>query len=221
MARRERKDFFGRVSGQGVIPVFSSPIIEVNEHVIEACFRAGVEIFEFTNRVPRAAHLFETLRNYCEKEFPDLILGAGTIRRQSDAKDFISAGAQFIVGPNYNSDIVLLCSGVIPYCPGCMTPSEIETAQEALGEEAIIKVFPGSVLGPGFVQAVRATNSSLRLMVTGGIERSRQSLKTWFDAGAAALGTGLNANLVNEKLWGKLSEEMRQLLEFATELKSR
>lgn len=222
MPRSASTDLYDRIAAQAVIPVFSDTDLEVNKRVLEACARAGAELFEFTNRVPRAARLFAELAMFAEKEFPDVILGAGTVRREDAAKEFIHAGAKFIVGPNFHTGIAMYCAGKIPYSPGCATSTELETAQEHLGENAILKVFPGSTLGPGFVRSVLATNRSLRLMITGGVKPDEKNLGEWFSAGAIAVGIGselINPEHIAAQTWGKLSTEIGAVLLRASEIK--
>ena len=182
---------FELIQSQRIVPVFSSADFEVNCKVIDACVSAGLKVFEFTNRVPNAEKLCASLRAWASQRHPSLVFGVGTVRRLQQAKNFRIAGAQFLVGPNYNQDIAEFATRIqLPYSPGCATSTELENAQSYLGEDALLKVFPGSVLGPKFVKSVIATNETLKLMITGGVSPTRESLNDWFSAGAVAVGMG-------------------------------
>ena len=208
---------------QGVVPVFSNADHKVNCEVVRACAEGGARLFEFTNRIDDAVLKFEQLRKIVEAEHPDLVLGAGTIRTLAQAKQFFDAGAKFLVGPNYSEEVAQfsLKHGV-PYSPGCMTPTELEYAQATLGKEALIKVFPGSSVGPGFVRSVLATNPTLRLMITGGVKPDRDSLKSWFDSGALAVGMGsemLSKQAIAESRWTDITEAVSNALKLAIEVR--
>jgi 2-dehydro-3-deoxyphosphogluconate aldolase/(4S)-4-hydroxy-2-oxoglutarate aldolase len=101
---------------------------------------------------------------------------------------YIAAGANFVVSPALNPDVPRLCSRrKIAYMPGCGSLSEISAAEE-LGVE-IVKVFPGSsVGGPGFVKAVLGTCPWTRIMPTGGVNATEESISVWFNAGVACVG---------------------------------
>ena len=113
----------------------------------------------------------------------------GTIVDAPTAALFINLGADFIVGPMFNRDIVELCNRrKIAYVPGCATLTEISQA-EAAGVE-LVKIFPGSVLGPAFVKAVKGPQPWSRMVVTGGVTPTQAGIQEWFGAGAAAVGIG-------------------------------
>jgi 2-dehydro-3-deoxyphosphogluconate aldolase/(4S)-4-hydroxy-2-oxoglutarate aldolase len=105
---------------------------------------------------------------------------------------FIDSGANFVVGPTLNPEVARACNRrKISYSPGCGSATEIMQAEE-LGVE-IVKIFPGdSVGGPGFVKSIRGPMPWTRIMPTGGVETTQESIKTWFKAGVAAVGIGSN-----------------------------
>jgi 2-dehydro-3-deoxyphosphogluconate aldolase/(4S)-4-hydroxy-2-oxoglutarate aldolase len=109
--------------------------------------------------------------------------------KNSDAEAFIEAGASFIVSPCFIETVSDVCyQNKIPYMPGCMTVKEVFYATEAGCE--VIKVFPGEVLGTSFVKAVKAVLPNVKLMITGGVSPTRESIASWFQAGASAVGLG-------------------------------
>jgi 2-dehydro-3-deoxyphosphogluconate aldolase/(4S)-4-hydroxy-2-oxoglutarate aldolase len=119
-----------------------------------------------------------------------VILGVGSITDAPTAALFLAAGANFIVGPNFNPEIMRLCNRrKVLYIPGSATETEIAAAEEAGAE--ICKLFPAEAAGgPDFVRAVMAPSPWHRLLATGGIDASEAGVAVWIKAGAAALGMG-------------------------------
>lgn len=179
-----------------IVPVFYHSNPEVCIGVFEACYSGGLRAFEFTNRGENALETFKKLQQQIHK-FPGYILGAGTVLKQTEAEAFIEAGASFIVSPCFTESVSDVCyQNKIPYMPGCMTVKEVHHATEAGCE--IIKVFPGEVVGPTFVKAVKAVFPKVKLMVTGGVSPTRESISSWFNAGVAAVGMG---SMLFKKEW--------------------
>ena len=183
---------------QGVIPVFYHPDVEVCTKVIQACANGGAKCIEFTNRGEFAAHVFFEVTRHFAKADPSVIMGVGSVVDAPTAGIFIANGAKFVVGPLTNPDIAKLCNRrKIPYSPGCGSASEIGYAEE-LGCE-IVKVFPGgSVGGPDFVKAMLGPCPWTRIMPTGGVDATEESLTQWFKAGVACVGIG--SNLITKEL---------------------
>ncbi len=201
----------------GIVPVFYSGDAAVARNVVGACYRGGMRVFEFTNRGPAAGKVFAELVDFVAVECPELELGVGSIVDGQTCRRFVEAGARFVVGPVFAAEVLDVCreSGV-PYIPGAATPTEIFNASracaeggglsavydtatdgEAAGEPvrsvAMVKVFPGAELGgPSFVRSVLAPMPWLRLMVTGGVEPTAESLGAWFGAGVKCVGIGSN-----------------------------
>ena len=196
----------------GIIPVFYYPEVATAKSVIESCYKGGVRVFEFTNRGENAFEVFVELLKFVS-QFPGLILGIGTVMNGRDAEKFIDAGAAFIVSPILKTEMADACAkhGVL-WIPGCGTLTEIVTAKEAGAQ--LIKVFPGSVLGPKFISAVLAVVPDLKLMPTGGVEPTRENLKSWFDAGVYCVGMGsqlLTNQIVAARQWDVLEKTVSQL----------
>lgn len=205
----------------GVIPVFYNQDAETAVKVMKACYDGGIRVFEFTNRGGKAQEVFSALKAYCDAELPGLILGAGSISFGKDARRFIRLGADFIVGPQYVPSVRRVCRWRgIAYIPGCGTVSEIGRAQRA--GCGICKVFPGDVLGPGFVKALRAPMPWSRVMVTGGVKPERENLEKWFKSGAACVGMGSNLfpkEVVAAGEWDRITELCRNTIEIIKSLK--
>jgi 2-dehydro-3-deoxyphosphogluconate aldolase/(4S)-4-hydroxy-2-oxoglutarate aldolase len=118
-----------------------------------------------------------------------MMLGIGTIMDAKTTLKFIEAGADFIISPLLKIEMAQVCHDHnVHWMPGCATLTEIVTAKEHGAE--VIKVFPGSVLGPQFVSSIMPVVPDLKLMITGGVEPTHENLKGWFKAGAMCVGMG-------------------------------
>ena len=172
-----------------VIPVYYDEDPEVCLAVLTACYEGGIRIFEFTNRGNAAIDNFKILLTYRNKNFPDLKLGIGTIKTVPQATTFIDLGADFIVSPIVRTDLAEVTSKSNTFwIPGCMTPTEINLAEE-LGA-CLIKLFPGDTLGPGFLKAIKPLFPDLTFMPTGGVDVNKENIDNWLNAGVTALGFG-------------------------------
>jgi 2-dehydro-3-deoxyphosphogluconate aldolase/(4S)-4-hydroxy-2-oxoglutarate aldolase len=195
---RDRLKVLAAMIDQGVIPVFYHPDAEVCAKVIQACANGGAKCIEFTNRGDFAAHVFLEVTQHFAKADPSVIMGVGSIVDAPTAGLYIANGANFVVGPMTNAEVAKVCNRRgVAYSPGCGSATEISYAQE-LGCE-IVKVFPGgSVGGPDFVKNVLGPMPWTKIMPTGGVEATEESLKAWFGAGIVACGIG--SNLITKKL---------------------
>lgn len=204
----------------GVVPLFTHDNAAEAQQVVEAAYRGGVRAFEFTNRRQNSFEIFTHLVNE-RKKFPDLILGIGTVMDATMTKKFIDAGADFIISPILKLEMAEVCrKHNIPWIPGCATLTEIVTARD--NDAAVIKVFPGSVLGPGFVSSILPVVPDLRLMITGGVEPTRENLSAWFRAGAMCVGMGsqlFTKDILQNKDWNLLTERVRQALALVKEIR--
>jgi len=220
MAKYSKKEVFDTIEKTAVVPVFYNPDIETSKAVLKACYDGGVRAFEFTNRGDKAAEVFSALVKYAE-ELPGMILGVGSISFCRDARKFIKLGANFVVSPQYVPDVVTVCRWRrIPYMPGCGTISEIGRAQRSGCE--ICKVFPGDVLGPSFVKALRAPMPWSKIMVTGGVKPEKANLEAWFKAGVTCVGMGSNLfpkEVVAAGEWEKISSLCKEVLEIIREFR--
>src|SRR5688572_9065585 len=135
----------------GIVPLFTHDNPDDALKVLETAYAGGIRVFEFTNRRSNSFEIFKHLNGKREK-YPDLMLGIGTVMDAATTKKFIDAGADFIISPIMKIEMAEVCTkNNIAWIPGCATLTEIVTAKE--NGAAVIKVFPGSVLGPGFVSS--------------------------------------------------------------------
>jgi 2-dehydro-3-deoxyphosphogluconate aldolase/(4S)-4-hydroxy-2-oxoglutarate aldolase len=192
MARFLRLDVLNAMVDTGLVPVFYHPDLEVTQKVVEACAAGGTRTFEFTNRGDFAPQVFSELSRHLLKSQSNVILGAGSIVDAPTAALYLAGGANFIVGPHLNPEVARLCNQrKVAYSPGCASASEIAAAEE-LGVE-IVKVFPAdSVGGPQFVKSILGPCPWTRIMPSGGVEATKESVTAWFKAGVSAVGMGGN-----------------------------
>jgi 2-dehydro-3-deoxyphosphogluconate aldolase / (4S)-4-hydroxy-2-oxoglutarate aldolase len=204
----------------GMIPVFYHADIEVAKGVLDASYKGGVRVFELTNRGENAFHIFTQLLKHAE-QYPDLMLGIGTIMDGALTQKFIDAGAHFIVSPILKPEMAKVCQHADKlWIPGCATLTEIVTAKD-LGAK-VIKVFPGSVLGPGFISSIMPVVPGLQLMPTGGVEPTEANLSAWFKAGVICVGMGsqlFTKEIIETKNWDRLQQSVADALAIIQRIK--
>ena len=213
MRRFSSEAICGAMKSSGLVPLFTHDDPSVAIKVVEAAYQGGVRVFEFTNRRKNAYDVFVEMLRYFEK-YPDLMLGIGTIMDGDTTKKFIDAGADFIVSPILKLEMSKVCAHHdVPWLPGCATLTEIVTAKEHGAK--VIKVFPGSVLGPAFVSAIMPVVPDLQLMITGGVEPNEPNLTSWFRAGATCVGLGsqlFTREILETENWTKLQQTVADSL---------
>lgn len=224
MARFSRLQVWNKIEELGLVPLFYHGDVEVSKRLVEALSAAGCKVIEFTNRGDRAFEVFRELIVHFERADPSVILGVGSVLDPMTAGLYINLGANFIVGSVTNPDVARLCNRrKVPYFPGCGTASEVSYAEE-LGVE-IVKVFPGKELGgPSFVKAITAPTPWTKIMPTGGVEATWESIKGWFDAGVAAVGMGsavVRSDLVKAQQWDEITAIARQCLEWVAQARAK
>ena len=223
MARFTRLEVLNAILETGLVPVFYNSDAVVAEKIVAACVEGGARVVEFTNRGDRAWNVFTRLTEWAEKACPEIILGVGSVVDMPTAALYIASGANFVVGPVLNAEIARLCNRrKVAYSPGCATASEISAAEE-LGVE-IVKIFPGEeVGGPAFVKSIRGPMPWTRIMPTGGVDATRESVQGWIKAGAACLGMGSNLirkDLVAAENYTAIRDTTRQVLEWIRETRA-
>lgn len=209
-----------QISEQGLLPLFYHADSGVCTDVVRALYGAGIRIVEFTNRGAQALENLKQLHQLRLQELPDLVIGAGTITTADQANRFLDAGADFLVSPVFDNDVcdVAYLRKVL-WIPGCMTPTEIHVAESAGCR--FVKLFPGNVLGFGFVSAIKELFPGMSFMPTGGVEVSRDNLKSWFDAGVCAVGLGsklISKQLLDDKGFDTIERKTKEALEILRSL---
>jgi 2-dehydro-3-deoxyphosphogluconate aldolase/(4S)-4-hydroxy-2-oxoglutarate aldolase len=175
--------------GTGMVPLFYHPDVGVGKKVLRACYDGGARLMEFTSRGDFAHEVFTELNRYALKELPGMMMGVGSVTDAASASLYMQLGANFVVTASLREDVAVVCNRrKVPYSPGCGSLTEIARAEE-LGCE-IVKLFPGSTYGPGFVKAIKGPQPWTSIMPTGGVSTDGDNLKGWFDAGVACVGLG-------------------------------
>jgi 2-dehydro-3-deoxyphosphogluconate aldolase/(4S)-4-hydroxy-2-oxoglutarate aldolase len=179
-----KQEVLDRIAEIGVVPVVRAPSPEDALRAIDAICEGGVTVLEITMTVPGAIGVIEAA---AANRGQDVIVGAGTVLDAETAAQVIDAGAQFIVSPVYRRSLIEACHARgVAVTPGCFTPTEILEAWDAGAD--LVKVFPATALGPGYIKDVRAPLPQVKLMPTGGV--TVENAGEWIKAGAAAVGVG-------------------------------
>lgn len=220
MARFNKIQVLSVMKGTGMVPVFYHNDVETAKQVVKACYEGGVRAFEFTNRGDYAHEVFGELNKWVARECPEMVMGVGSVVDPATAALYIQLGANFIVGPLFNPEVAKVCNRrLIPYTPGCGSVSEIGFAQECGCD--LCKVFPaGNVGGPSFVKNVKAPMPWSMLMVTGGVEPTKENLTAWIKAGVTCVGMGSNLfpkEVVAAKDWAWISAKCREAFSYIEE----
>jgi 2-dehydro-3-deoxyphosphogluconate aldolase/(4S)-4-hydroxy-2-oxoglutarate aldolase len=181
---RSREAVAADLERAGVVAVIRMKDPDKVQAVVDAIAEGGVRAIEVTMTVPGAVGLIRTLAPRMPKGF---LFGAGTVLDADTAAQVIDAGAQFIVSPVFRRSLIVAChERGVPVTPGCFTPTEILDAWDAGAD--LVKVFPATALGPGYIKDVRAPLPQVKLMPTGGV--TVENAGEWIKAGAAAVGVG-------------------------------
>ncbi|MDI9601647.1 MAG: bifunctional 4-hydroxy-2-oxoglutarate aldolase/2-dehydro-3-deoxy-phosphogluconate aldolase [Acidobacteriota bacterium] len=219
MPRHDRLTVWNSMLDTGLVPLFYQGDVDVCRSLLQACADGGARVVEFTNRGDRAWQVFSELAEWADAHTPEVALGVGSIIEPATAALYISSGARFVVGPTLNAAIADTCNRrKIPYLPGCGTVTEISNA-EALGCE-VVKIFPaGELGGPGFIKSILGPMPWVRLLPTGGVDATEESVEKWMLAGAACLGMGsklIRRDLVTSGRYGAIADLVRRVLGWIT-----
>lgn len=223
MARFNRLTTLNKMIEIGIVPVFYTPDVDTAKNIASALFEGGARCIEMTNRGDMAIDVFKEIEEYLIKNYPEAILGVGSIVDVPTAASYISYGANFVVGPVFDLNTALLCnSRKIPYMPGCGSATEIHMA-ETYGVE-ICKIFPGAqVGGPEFVKAVKGPCPWTSIMPTGGVNTTYESLSAWFKAGVSCVGIGSNLitkEIIKNKDYDLLIKNVKSLIEMIQNIRA-
>ena len=202
------------ISTQGLLPLYYHSDKDVSVAIMKTLFDAGIRTIEYTNRGKTALANFTEMKKVADAELPGMKLGVGTIKNAAMANQFIKAGADFLVSPGLVESVAEIASlHRMPWIPGCMTPTEIIKA-ENLGAN-FIKLFPGNLVGPGFVSAIKDIFPDLHFMPTGGVTTEKENIEQWFQAGVVAVGMGsqlISKKLLDSKDYHTIGKETEKVL---------
>ena len=180
-----KEEVLSRIRESGLVAVVRAEKAEQAERIAEALAAGGVIAVEITFTVPGAADVIKTLAETYKSG--EVIIGAGTVLDSETARVAILHGAQFIVSPYFNRDMLKLCHRYRVACmPGAMTVKETAEAMEAGAD--LVKIFPGELFGPAIIKAIKGPLPHAPLMPTGGV--SLDNVAEWIKAGSVAVGVG-------------------------------
>ena len=182
----DKDKILAKIEESGVVPVVRAKNAEQAVKISEAVKKGGIRVIEITMTVPGAIDVIKELTEKY-REDPDIIFGAGSVLDGETARTAILAGAEFIVGPALNEEMIKVANRYQkPVIPGAMTPSEVVRAMEAGAD--VVKIFPAALFGPKIIKAIKGPIPQARLLPTGGV--SHDNVKDWFKAGSYAVGAG-------------------------------
>jgi 2-dehydro-3-deoxyphosphogluconate aldolase/(4S)-4-hydroxy-2-oxoglutarate aldolase len=218
----KKAEIMSLVPQQGILPLYFYKDTTVSVEVLKALYAAGIRAVEYTNRGEAALTNFREMRKVCDAELKGMYLGIGTIKNGEMAQQFIDAGTDYLICPGLVESVVEVADrNNMLWVPGCMTPSEIIKA-ETLGAK-LIKLFPGNILGPGFVSAIKEIFPGLLFMPTGGVELDKDNIAGWFKAGVCAVGMGsklITKQLLEAKDYAQITTATRQAMDIVKSVKS-
>jgi len=173
-----------RIREVGVLAVLRGPSPELTVKMVDALVQGGVYGIEVTFSTPNA---LEVVGEVGKKYGEGILIGMGTLTEPEQAAQAKQAGARFIVSPHCEVDLAraMVAAGLVVMI-GALTPSEVIQACK-LGAD-IVKIFPGSLVGPGYVKAIRGPFPDVAVVPTGGV--SVDNVAEWFAAGVCAVGAG-------------------------------
>ncbi|WPO81646.1 bifunctional 4-hydroxy-2-oxoglutarate aldolase/2-dehydro-3-deoxy-phosphogluconate aldolase [Chryseobacterium sp. JJR-5R] len=209
------------IINQGVLPLYYNADETVTLEILKSLYRAGIRAVEYTSRGEAALGNFKKMVEVRNAEMPEMLLGIGTVKNVKQAEEYYQAGADFFISPGFVAEVAAF---LIPkdflYSPGCMTPTEIIEAENA--GVTFIKLFPGNVLGTGFMSAVKDVFPNLKFMPTGGVDTTKESIESWFKAGVSAVGMGsklVSKDLMAAKDYAAIENETKKVLDIIQALK--
>lgn len=182
-----------RISQNKIIAVIRGNDADETFDMVEKIIRGGIKTIEITFTVPDAAKLIGKLR----KNYPDILLGAGTVINEEQFISATDAGAQFVVSPHTENSLFDIAKEKnILYIPGIMTPTEYINAKKM--EAEAVKAFPAAILSPAFVKSLRGPFPDAKIIPTGGV--NLENISDWFRAGVIAVGVGSNLTKNKDKI---------------------
>lgn len=179
-----KQETLKRIVDLGLVAVIRGPSPELTVKMVEALTAGGVHGIEITYSTPDAEGVVRLLDQRFGEE---ILLGMGTLTRPEQAQSAKAAGAKFLVSPHCEPELAraMIASG-LAVMVGALTPTEVELAHR-LGSD-VVKIFPGSLVGPAYIKALKGPFPAIPMMPTGGV--SIENVGEWFAAGVVAVGAG-------------------------------
>jgi 2-dehydro-3-deoxyphosphogluconate aldolase / (4S)-4-hydroxy-2-oxoglutarate aldolase len=183
-AHRITRQSVTEIERAGIVAVIRMKEPDKLRAVVDAIAEGGIRALEITMTVPGAVDLIRQIAPTLPAGF---IFGAGTVVDGETVHRVVDAGAQFIVSPVFRRSVVEAClKRDVASMPGCFTPTEILDAWDAGAD--VVKVFPATTLGPGYLKDIHGPLPHVKLMPTGGV--TLDNAGDWIRAGAVAVGVG-------------------------------
>ena len=205
---------FSKIEETGIVPVVVLDHVEEAAPLAKALCDGGLPCAEVTFRTDAAE---EAIRVMTE-QFPQMLVGAGTVLTTDQVNRAVAAGAKFIVSPGLNPTVVDYCvKRGIPVIPGCSTPSDVEVAME-FGLK-VVKFFPAEPAGGlNYIKAISAPYSNIKFMPTGGINPQNVSSYLSYPAILACGGSWMvKKSLVQEGKFDEIEKLVREAVELVSE----
>ncbi|MCR4031947.1 MULTISPECIES: bifunctional 4-hydroxy-2-oxoglutarate aldolase/2-dehydro-3-deoxy-phosphogluconate aldolase [Flavobacterium] len=200
---------------QGMLPLYFNADENKSVAILKTLYNVGIRAVEYTSRGPEALSNFNKMIEVRNAELPGMLLGIGTIKNLAQAETYYLAGADFFISPGFVPEVASFLIGKeVLYAPGCMTPTEIIAAENA--GVKFIKLFPGNILGPEFMSGIRDVFPDLTFMPTGGVDTTKQSIETWFNAGVSAVGMGsklISKEVMEYEAYETIEKETKRVLD--------
>ena len=209
-----KSDVLEKIKELGLLAVIRGPSPELTVKMVEALIAGGVLGIEITYSTPNAEEVVRTL----SAKFGDsIVLGMGTLTSPEQAISAKAAGANYLVSPICEENLIkaMVASGLLTMA-GVLTPTELFQAYK-LGAD-VMKIFPGSLGGPGYIKALKGPFPYIPMMPTGGV--SAGNVAEWFATGVVAVGAGSELCPPQLAKEGKFDEISKRAAEFVQVVKS-
>ncbi|WP_294270275.1 bifunctional 4-hydroxy-2-oxoglutarate aldolase/2-dehydro-3-deoxy-phosphogluconate aldolase [uncultured Chryseobacterium sp.] len=202
-----------QIKNQKIVPLFYHESFEASKNTVKALYEAGIRVIEYTNRGVQALENFTKLKEISAVEFPELLLGIGTVKNTKELDDYAEAKADFIITPVISEELVSHSADKnILLIPGCFTPSDVNIAfQHGL---TMVKIFPADALGKNYIKSIKPVFPGMNFMPTGGVNADADDINGWLKGGAVAVGLGsalIRVDLAPEQLTEKVKDLLQQL----------
>ena len=202
-----------RLHDLGIVAVIRGPSPELTARMVEALVAGGICGIEITYTTPNATEVVRAL----DRTFGDaIVLGMGTLTDPAQAAEAQDAGARYLVSPITDEALgrAMVSTG-LPVMIGALTPTEVYRAHQ-LGSD-VVKLFPGSAVGPDYVKALHGPFPDIKIMPTGGVDE--HNLADWFRAGVWAVGAGSQLSPAKLAKEGRFEEITAVAVRFAAAVK--
>ncbi len=201
----QKNEIVSKIAKTKVMAVVRVNSLERGCEIVEGCLAGGVDVMEISYTSPEASEYIKQL----SAKYPEMLVGAGTVLDSETARMAITAGAKFIIAPNFSKDVALLCNRYqIPYCPGCTSYSEMVTGLEY--GASFIKCFPiSNFYGPEMAKVLKTPLPFMPILVSGGINLN--NIEEWLKNGADCLAIG---SLLTKGTKEEIAENAKKIMEF-------